>query len=60
MARLKRSSADRDQPLEQQRLEELRSTARGSDNLLPVIRQALKDRCSIGEESAGDARRLRR
>ncbi len=49
VARLKQFKADRDQPLAQQRLEELRSAARGSDNLLPVIRQALKDRCSIGE-----------
>ena len=32
-----------------QRLEELREAARGSENLLPAIRQALKDRCSIGE-----------
>ena len=23
--------------------------ARGSENLLPAIRQALKDRCSLGE-----------
>jgi methylmalonyl-CoA mutase N-terminal domain/subunit len=33
----------------QQRLQELREAAGGSDNLLPAIRQALKDRCSIGE-----------
>jgi methylmalonyl-CoA mutase N-terminal domain/subunit len=31
------------------RLEEIRSCARGTDNLLPVLRQALKDRCSVGE-----------
>jgi methylmalonyl-CoA mutase N-terminal domain/subunit len=30
-------------------LEELREVARGSENLLPPIRQALKDRCSLGE-----------
>ena len=31
------------------RLEELRECARGTDNLLPALRQALKDRCSLGE-----------
>ena len=31
------------------RLEELREAARGTDNLLPVIREALRDRCSMGE-----------
>ena len=29
--------------------EELRVLARGSENLLPAIRQALKDRASLGE-----------
>ena len=32
-----------------QRLDELRGVARGTENLLPAIRQALKDRCSLGE-----------
>ena len=41
--------ANRDQALVERRLEELREAARGTDNLLPVIRQALKDRCSLGE-----------
>jgi methylmalonyl-CoA mutase N-terminal domain/subunit len=49
VARLKAFKQDRDQQLAQQRLEELRETARGSENLLPAIRQALKDRCSLGE-----------
>ena len=31
------------------RLEEIRECARGTSNMLPVLRQALKDRCSIGE-----------
>ena len=31
------------------RLRELREAARGTDNLMPFIRQALKDRCSMGE-----------
>jgi len=47
--RLASFKADRDQALVAQRLEELREVARGSENLLPAIRQALKDRCSIGE-----------
>ena len=47
--RLKQFKADRDQPLVAQRLDELRAVAAGSENLLPAIRQALKDRCSLGE-----------
>jgi methylmalonyl-CoA mutase N-terminal domain/subunit len=47
--RLKQFKADRDQELVAKRLDELREVARGSGNLLPAIRQALKDRCSMGE-----------
>ncbi len=47
--RLKAFKADRDQDLVAKRLEEIRECARGTDNLLPVLRQALKDRCSMGE-----------
>jgi methylmalonyl-CoA mutase N-terminal domain/subunit len=47
--RLKAFKQNRDQQLVWRRLEELRETARGSENLLPAIRQALKDRCSLGE-----------
>jgi methylmalonyl-CoA mutase N-terminal domain/subunit len=47
--RLGRFKAERDQELVDRRLEELRDVARGSENLLPAIRQALKDRCSLGE-----------
>jgi methylmalonyl-CoA mutase N-terminal domain/subunit len=47
--RLKAFKADRDADLVERRLEELREAARGTDNLLPYIRQALKDRCSLGE-----------
>jgi methylmalonyl-CoA mutase, N-terminal domain len=36
----------------EQRLEGIRECARGADNLLPVLRQALKDRCSMGEACA--------
>jgi methylmalonyl-CoA mutase N-terminal domain/subunit len=47
--RLKAFKADRDQAPVEQRLNELRDTARGTDNLLPHIRAALADRASIGE-----------
>jgi methylmalonyl-CoA mutase N-terminal domain/subunit len=47
--RLAKFKADRDLALVQRRLEELREVARGSENLLFPIRQALKDRCSLGE-----------
>jgi methylmalonyl-CoA mutase N-terminal domain/subunit len=49
LERLRRFKQDRDQQLVDRRLEELRDVARGADNLLPAIRQALKDRCSLGE-----------
>jgi methylmalonyl-CoA mutase, N-terminal domain len=47
--RLKAFKARRDQDLADRRLEDLRDAARGTDNLLPFIRQALKDECSMGE-----------
>ncbi|WP_354699284.1 Methylmalonyl-CoA mutase [Paraconexibacter sp. AEG42_29] len=47
--RLKKFKADRDQDLVAKRLDELRDAARGTDNLLPFIKQALKDRASMGE-----------
>ena len=47
--RLAAFKADRDQALVRRRLEELRAAAGESDNLLPPIRQALKDHCSLGE-----------
>jgi methylmalonyl-CoA mutase N-terminal domain/subunit len=47
--RLRAFKAARDGELVARRLEEVRACARGTDNLLPVLRQALKDRCSIGE-----------
>ena len=49
LERLAAFKADRDQELVGRRLDELRETARGSENLLPAIRQALKDRASLGE-----------
>src|SRR6201987_3606397 len=49
--RLKAFKADRDIDLVSGRLDEIRERARGTENMLPVLRQALKDRCSIGEVS---------
>ncbi|HEY3727690.1 MAG TPA: methylmalonyl-CoA mutase family protein [Solirubrobacteraceae bacterium] len=50
--RLKKFKEDRDGSLVDRRLEEIRECARGSDNMLGVLRQALKDRCSLGEVCA--------
>jgi methylmalonyl-CoA mutase N-terminal domain/subunit len=47
--RLKAFKADRDQELVERRLEEVREAARGTDNLLPVLKDALRDRCTLGE-----------
>jgi methylmalonyl-CoA mutase N-terminal domain/subunit len=47
--RLQAFKANRDPELTERRLQELRAVARGEENLLPAIRRALKDRCSLGE-----------
>ena len=47
--RLTTFKADRDGELAARRLDELREAAGGTGNLLPPIRAALKDRCSVGE-----------
>jgi methylmalonyl-CoA mutase N-terminal domain/subunit len=52
LQRLEEFKTSRDGELVQRRLEEVREQARGSENLLPVLRQALKDRCSMGEVCA--------
>jgi methylmalonyl-CoA mutase, N-terminal domain len=49
VARLKAFKENRDQSVVQRRLEEIRSAARGTDNLLPVLHEALRDRCTMGE-----------
>jgi methylmalonyl-CoA mutase, N-terminal domain len=49
VARLKAFKADRDHELVARRLDEIRAAAGGTDNMLPSLRAALKDRCSIGE-----------
>ena len=41
--------ANRDDELVARRLDEVRDAARGTGNMLPPLRAALKDRCSIGE-----------
>jgi methylmalonyl-CoA mutase N-terminal domain/subunit len=47
--RLKTFKAERDQELADQRLQELKAACEGTENLLPRIRAALADNCSIGE-----------
>jgi methylmalonyl-CoA mutase N-terminal domain/subunit len=47
--RLTQFKADRDQELVARRLEDIRGAARGTDNLLPYLKDALRDRCSMGE-----------
>jgi methylmalonyl-CoA mutase N-terminal domain/subunit len=49
VARLEAFKAERDQDAARGRLEALRRAAEGTGNLLPPIRAALKDRCSVGE-----------
>ncbi len=49
VARLAAFKADRDAERVAGRLEEIRAAARGTENLLPVLREALRERCSVGE-----------
>jgi methylmalonyl-CoA mutase N-terminal domain/subunit len=49
VARLKAFKQNRDQDLVAERLTMIRSAARGDANLLPVLRRALKDHCTVGE-----------
>ncbi len=49
VVRLAKFKAERAPELIASRLEAIRETARGTENLLPVLREALRDRCSIGE-----------
>jgi methylmalonyl-CoA mutase, N-terminal domain len=50
--RLKAFKEAREAKLVEQRLDEVRRCAAGKDNLLPVLRVALADRCSLGEVCA--------
>jgi methylmalonyl-CoA mutase N-terminal domain/subunit len=49
LERLERFKSERDQELATRRLGELKGACEGTDNLLPYIKQALKDHCSVGE-----------
>ena len=49
LERLKQFKQARDHELTTKRLDELKQAAQGSENLLPPIRQALKDCASVGE-----------
>jgi methylmalonyl-CoA mutase N-terminal domain/subunit len=48
-ARLARLRDERDADLVRRRLEELRTAAEGTDNVLPVMREALRARATVGE-----------
>jgi methylmalonyl-CoA mutase N-terminal domain/subunit len=52
VARLKAFKENRDGSVVAERLQAVRDAAAGTDNLLPVLRAALKDRCSMGEVCA--------
>ena len=47
--RLKSFKSERDASLVEQRLKEVRDAADSTNNLLPTLRDALKDRCTLGE-----------
>ena len=49
VARLTDFKRNRDGQLVTQRLDQVRQAAASTDNALPVLRQALKDRCTLGE-----------
>ncbi|HEV7750809.1 MAG TPA: methylmalonyl-CoA mutase family protein [Baekduia sp.] len=49
VARLAEFKANREQAKVDTRLDELRDAARGTDNVLPFIKEALRDRASLGE-----------
>jgi methylmalonyl-CoA mutase N-terminal domain/subunit len=49
VTRLKEFKANRDQAKVDERLAQLRNAAEGTDNLLPPIKDALRDRASMGE-----------
>jgi methylmalonyl-CoA mutase N-terminal domain/subunit len=50
--RLRAFKESRDAAVVERRLEEIRTAASSADNMLPVLREALKDRCTLGEVCA--------
>jgi len=52
VTRLTDFKLNRDGRVVTQRLEQVRAAAASTDNMLPVLRQALKDRCTLGEVCA--------
>ncbi len=52
VARLEAFKRNRDQELVAARLQAIREAAQGTGNMLPVLREALKDSCSLGEVCA--------
>ena len=49
VARLAEIKRGRDPQVAERHLQAIRTAAAGSDNLLPVLRDALRERCSVGE-----------
>jgi methylmalonyl-CoA mutase N-terminal domain/subunit len=49
---LKAFKQNRDHAKVESRLSEIRTAAAGTDNLLPVLREALRDHCTLGEVCA--------
>jgi methylmalonyl-CoA mutase N-terminal domain/subunit len=49
VARLAEIKRSRDPQVVERHLQAIRTAAAGSDNLLPVLRDALRERCSVGE-----------
>ena len=49
VARLAEIKGGRDPDAVERHLAAIRAAAQGTDNLLPVLREALRDRCSVGE-----------
>ncbi len=49
LERLAAFKSGRDQALADRRVEELKAACRGDENLLPPIREALRDSCTLGE-----------
>ena len=49
LQRLQEIKAGRDPQVVQRHFEAIRTAAHGTDNVLPVLRDALRDRLSVGE-----------